>query len=239
MSGHREGEANVWGNLSEPSDLEEVFVEEEADDTRSVGPDWHPTDADPVPHWGPPPPSPVSTDLQLSHKVSSAVNQAFLETGLPKSLLLTYIWPGARDSDKLSVWVKPMTPSEAIHPNALWTGSDDEAIAPPANCTSAASAGPDPSPRRRRRSAENLETMAADMDMTLSSTSSGPRGTAMLTTASGPETRNAAKAHAKAKAKTNLTGNNKCGPYPHAAKSRQYVLHDASSAPRPSATCGT
>ena len=172
------GEENTWGDLSD-SEMEEVFV----DDAVSDGPDWQPTEAEPVPRWGPPPPSPVHIDQGLSQRISTAVHQTFMELGLPKSLFLTQVYPDVRACDKITILVKPMTPAEAMHPQALWTGSDEEPGTPPAP--------PSSTPRRRRQASTTASTSSAppsapptSMTPTGVATGSGePRGTAMLTTA--------------------------------------------------------
>ena len=74
-------ERRTWDELTD-SDMEEVFV----DDAISEGSDWRPTPGDPTPTWGPPPPSPVAVDMDLSHRISCSVSQTFLQLGLPKSL---------------------------------------------------------------------------------------------------------------------------------------------------------
>ena len=149
----------------------------------SDGPDWQPTEAEPVPRWGPPPPSPVHIDQGLSQRISTAVHQTFMELGLPKSLFLTQVYPDVRACDKITILVKPMTPAEAMHPQALWTGSDEEPGTPPAP--------PSSTPRRRRQASTTASTSSAppsapptSMTPTGVATGSGePRGTAMLTTA--------------------------------------------------------
>ena len=41
-----------------------------------------------------------------------------------KSLFLTQVRSDVRNCDKVMIEIRPMTPAEAMHPCALWTGSD-------------------------------------------------------------------------------------------------------------------